>query len=183
MSARDEDLARRIRAARESLGMSQEGLAEAVSARGHGFTQPTVYKIEQGKRKVLATELVAIANALEVSPVALIGHGEDRLPIVSAGARADEAMRRLRDAADAYALAIMDYASALDHHGAAVHPVDEEYARGPLARQTPAWIASQSVETVDAALHRKRVEVDGFSLTVLEALRTDFEHFHGESDG
>lgn len=62
----DEDFAANLRRRRESEGLSQDELAQRMTERGFGFSQATVWKIEQGKRPVKISEMVALADALGV---------------------------------------------------------------------------------------------------------------------
>jgi len=52
-----EGIARRLREARESLGLSQEDVAKAL-----GLTRPSVSALEGGKRRVTSTELKELAK-------------------------------------------------------------------------------------------------------------------------
>lgn len=56
------DLGARIREARERIGMSQEGLAQAVSK-----DQGAISEYESGKRRLAAVDLPDFARALQVS--------------------------------------------------------------------------------------------------------------------
>lgn len=59
----------RIRQCREKVGLTQDQLAEKV-----GFTdRSSVSKIESGQRDVTRKKLVEFANALNVSPLYLLG--------------------------------------------------------------------------------------------------------------
>lgn len=60
----EQNFATNVREYREQLGLSQEELAQLMSERGFGFTQATVWKIEQGKRAVRIAEAVALMDAL-----------------------------------------------------------------------------------------------------------------------
>lgn len=60
----DEHLATNLRRGRETRGLSQDELAHRMAERGFGFSQATIWKIEQGKRPVKISELVALADAL-----------------------------------------------------------------------------------------------------------------------
>ena len=63
------DIYDRIRKLREELGMSQEELALKV-----GFkTRSSVTKIEQGKRDLSQSQVVAFAKALNTTPEYLLG--------------------------------------------------------------------------------------------------------------
>jgi Zn-dependent peptidase ImmA (M78 family)/transcriptional regulator with XRE-family HTH domain len=96
------DLGRRIAEAREDTGRTQADLADLV-----GLDRTAIVKIEAGTRKVSATELVAIASALErpidwfvvESPAAVISRRRD--PAVGGfSRRLDLALERIaRDVA------------------------------------------------------------------------------------
>lgn len=60
----EQNFAINVREYREQLGLSQEELAQRMVERGFGFTQATVWKIEQGKRAVRIAEAVALMAAL-----------------------------------------------------------------------------------------------------------------------
>mgnify|MGYP001047801232 CR=1 FL=1 len=69
------NFSRNIKARREAIGMSQEHLAEAMTARGFGFTQATVWKVEGGQRGISLTEGIAIAE--------ILGGGRQQLSLAS----------------------------------------------------------------------------------------------------
>jgi transcriptional regulator with XRE-family HTH domain len=60
----EQNFATNVREYREQSGLSQEDLAQRMAERGFGFTQSTVWKIEQGKRAVRIAEAVALMDAL-----------------------------------------------------------------------------------------------------------------------
>jgi transcriptional regulator with XRE-family HTH domain len=60
----EQNFATNVREYREQLVLSQEELAQRMAERGFGFTQATVWKIEQGKRAVRIAEAVALMDAL-----------------------------------------------------------------------------------------------------------------------
>jgi transcriptional regulator with XRE-family HTH domain len=66
-TAVDREIGSRIRARRLELGMSQEGLADAL-----GVTFQQVQKYEKGINRVAASTLIAIARVLDVQVTALI---------------------------------------------------------------------------------------------------------------
>lgn len=55
-----------IKKERLAQGMSQADLAERMSDLGYRFDQATVYKVENGKRKVTAAEAWGLAEVLDV---------------------------------------------------------------------------------------------------------------------
>lgn len=58
---------------RESMGLTQTRLAEAMSTRGHAWHQQTVVKTEKGLRPVRFEEALALADILHVEVTALDG--------------------------------------------------------------------------------------------------------------
>lgn len=73
----DATFAAAVRKQRELHGWSQAELAERIAQFGVTFHATTVYKIEQGKRKVTVAEAIALAHALRVSPSELLTTGHD----------------------------------------------------------------------------------------------------------
>lgn len=183
MANQDEEIAKRIKTTREQRGISQDGLAQSVAARGHDFRQQTVYKIESNQRRVMASELVAIADALGVPAADLLGLGTDRAPILLAGSRLQESQKHLDFAATSHARAMLDFARAADA-AESLHASDERFAREGLLKQTPAWLVSTAVLNLEATLNLNRVDNLGpHALEVIDALRVDYNHFHGKNDG
>ena len=164
--------------------MSQADLAASVTARGLSFQPSTVYKIEQAKRKVLASEVPVIGSALGIPAANILGLGEDRSPLLTAGARLEESLRHLQFSALAYARAMLAFAQAADA-AENLHPNDYHYAAESLPRQTPAWIASADVlGSIEATLKLNRVEVTGdHAKAVISALKADRDKMHGPDDG
>jgi transcriptional regulator with XRE-family HTH domain len=64
LGAVDRNFATNLRDYREQLALSQDELAQRMTERGFGFTQATVWKIEQGKRAVRIAEAIALVDAL-----------------------------------------------------------------------------------------------------------------------
>jgi transcriptional regulator with XRE-family HTH domain len=62
----DSSFARGMKEIREQLGKSQQWLAEAMRSVGYDWHQSTVYKAENGSRKVTVGEAIAIADVLNV---------------------------------------------------------------------------------------------------------------------
>lgn len=60
----EQNFATNVREYRLQLGLSQEELAQRMVEHGFGFTQATVWKIEQGKRAVRIAEAVALMATL-----------------------------------------------------------------------------------------------------------------------
>jgi transcriptional regulator with XRE-family HTH domain len=70
------DLARRLRTAREHAGLSQGQVAKLLD-----MHRPTVTEIEAGRRKVSSEELSAFAKIYEVSTAWLLGTDDDEKEI------------------------------------------------------------------------------------------------------
>jgi transcriptional regulator with XRE-family HTH domain len=62
----ERNLATNVRLYREAAGMSQDQLAQAMAHFGFGFSQATIWKIEQGKRPIRYAEAIALHNAMGV---------------------------------------------------------------------------------------------------------------------
>ncbi|WP_168581632.1 helix-turn-helix transcriptional regulator [Gephyromycinifex aptenodytis] len=62
-----------IQQIRESMGLTQARLAEAMVARGHAWHQQTVVKTEKGLRPLRFVEALALADILHVDVTALDG--------------------------------------------------------------------------------------------------------------
>jgi transcriptional regulator with XRE-family HTH domain len=71
------ELAANIRAARSRAGMSQKSLAERMTALGFKWAYQTVGKVENDNRPLLATELLGLALALNVTLPYLMGVSEE----------------------------------------------------------------------------------------------------------
>ncbi len=63
----------RVKGARRALGLSQAELAARLQVSGVNVERDSVSRIEIGTRFVADYELVALARALEVSPLYLLG--------------------------------------------------------------------------------------------------------------
>lgn len=74
------ELARRVRLHRVQRGWSQSQLAAAMSRLGHPWHQTTVAKTERGEREPRFSELLELANALDVPVEVLLGRPS---PLVS----------------------------------------------------------------------------------------------------
>ena len=66
------ELYKRIKARREELGMSQEGLATKLGYK----SRSTINKIEMGKNDITQSKIIAFANALQTTPSYLMGLDE-----------------------------------------------------------------------------------------------------------
>lgn len=63
---------RQVALHRTAQGLSLRAVAEELGRRGHEIDRSTLSKIEFGKRSVTVADLLALANVLNVAPVALM---------------------------------------------------------------------------------------------------------------
>jgi len=68
---------RRVREAREKLGLSQDQLAARLQTEGLGVNQNSISRIETGKRLVADFELVALSKVLDVGIDWLVENSQD----------------------------------------------------------------------------------------------------------
>lgn len=101
----DERLALNLRAVRDGRGLSQAALADAMSARGHGWHQQTVARAEAGTQPVKFAEAASLAEILGV-PL-------DRFTWTSPEAAAARFLAESRDRVVAAAGAVTGAAAAL----------------------------------------------------------------------
>ena len=64
---------KRVYEARQRQSLSQEELAAKIQLRGHSLTQKAISRIESGARVVPDYEIPLLAEALQVSPLWLLG--------------------------------------------------------------------------------------------------------------
>jgi ribosome-binding protein aMBF1 (putative translation factor) len=69
----DAEIGQKVADARSFMGMSQNELAEHLTARGLPFYQTTVSRIEDGARPLRLNEAVVVAAALNVNVMNLLG--------------------------------------------------------------------------------------------------------------
>jgi transcriptional regulator with XRE-family HTH domain len=102
----DQNIAANLRTYREAASVSQDELAQQMTDRGFGFSQATIWRIESGQRPVRASELVALADSLEILSVISLTYEPDearhRAELRQANRRAHDAYARLKAAAAAY---------------------------------------------------------------------------------
>ncbi len=65
-------LAANVRAARALLNLSQQDLADRMTALGHQWSRPTVSQVERAARAVSVDELYGLAHAFTVDVVSLL---------------------------------------------------------------------------------------------------------------
>lgn len=117
----EENFAVNLKQAREALGMSQEAVAEKMQERGHSFHQATVYKIENGARRVQLVEALDLAEILESSIRDLVRAPDEQRLIYEIRSRSQElfeiqreilrAVHAYHDKQEFLKLAIEDYES------------------------------------------------------------------------
>jgi transcriptional regulator with XRE-family HTH domain len=134
----DQNIAASLRVYREAASVSQEELAQRMSDRGFGFSQATVWKIERGQRPVKASELVALADSLQIlSPMSLTwepGVARHRAQLQQANRKAHDAYGTLKAAAAAYLeaqLEVVFAARAAHDDGVTVTELDTSWLSVP----------------------------------------------------
>jgi transcriptional regulator with XRE-family HTH domain len=102
----DQNIAANLRTYREAGAISQEELAQRMADRGFGFSQATIWKIESGQRPVRASELVALADSLEVMPATSLTYqpaeARHQVQLEQANRKAHHAYQTLKEAAAHY---------------------------------------------------------------------------------
>jgi transcriptional regulator with XRE-family HTH domain len=73
----------RLRYSREAAKLTQETLADSMQSRGFDFSQATIYKIENGKRKVSIGEALALAEIVASDITALTATGDQDLVVLA----------------------------------------------------------------------------------------------------
>lgn len=89
----------RIRAERERAGLSRTDLAARVAGQGEPYALRRVEHLERGAVSVLASDVLRLALALGVSPLALLSPEPDDFRPVSVGGRVlapDDARKWIR---------------------------------------------------------------------------------------
>lgn len=157
----EENFATNVREYREQLGLSQEELAQRMVECGFGFTQATVWKIEQGRRAVRIAEAVALMDALGLpswmnltrSPHAFRRDAQ----LQAAHRRAGAAYAAIKEATTAYLRAQAEVAvAAHEAHeaGVAVNSLWTSWLEEPAERAViEARIAYDREDTVLQDLH------------------------------
>jgi transcriptional regulator with XRE-family HTH domain len=102
----DQNIAANLRTYREAGSISQEELAQRMADRGFGFSQATIWKIERGQRPVRASELVALADSLEIMTATSLTRQPDsarhQVELDQANRKAHHAYQALKEAAAGY---------------------------------------------------------------------------------
>jgi len=137
----DQNIAANLRIYREAGNISQEDLAQRMTDRGFGFSQATIWKIERGQRPVRASELVALADSLQILSVISLtyepGTARHHAQLRQAHRRAHDAYATLKAAAAAYIeaqLELLVEARAAHDDGVTVTELDTSWL-GVLAEE------------------------------------------------
>ena len=169
----DQNIAANLRLHREAGNVSQEELAQRMSDRGFGFTQATVWKVESGQRPVRASELVALADSLQViSAMSLTsepGAARHHVQLQQANRNAYDAYGALKESAAAYLQTQIELAfAAREAHdeGLAVSEIHTSWLSIPAEQ---AAIEARIEADQEEAQAR---QVDDAVGKVLDALRT-----------
>ena len=168
----DRNIAANLRLHREAGSISQEELAQRMADRGFGFTQATIWKIEAGQRPVKASELVALADSLEIMSVVSLTEepGTERHYV-----RLQQANR---NAYDTYAALKVAAAAYLEAQYNLVYAARQAHDHGlTVTDQHTSWLEIPGEQAViEARIETDQEEaqaqqVDGEVDKVLDALR------------
>jgi transcriptional regulator with XRE-family HTH domain len=169
----DRNISANLRIYREAGNISQEELAQRMTDRGFGFSQATIWKIENGQRPVKASELVALADSLEVMSLASFmaepGDALHDVQVDQAHRRAYGAFEALKEAAAVYIEAQLNLAYAVhlaDNAGVAVREMHTVWLN-TLAEQA---VIEARIEMNKADAHGQQISDEVYK--VMDALRT-----------
>ena len=170
----DRNISANLRMYREAGNISQEELAQRMTDRGFGFSQATIWKIENGQRPVKASELVALADSLEImsalgSFMTEPGAARHDVQMDQAHRKAYGAYEALREAAAAYIEAQVNLAFAVHEARAAGVAVREMHTvwLNTLAEQA---VIEARIEMNKADAHGQQISDEVYK--VMDALRT-----------
>ncbi len=170
-----------VHSRRVDLGISARELAERLTRIGRRFTLSGVQKVERAERRVDVDDLLALADALETSPTALLGldGAPRRTPLgelLEVGRRHPDLRRALNRAVAAGAVsadALLDYADASIRLLPAAQKYADQYAEF-CSKLDAARTVADAVAVVESA-----AETEGWEPTELSdfssALRADPE--------
>lgn len=168
----DEYFATNLREEREAQGLSQEELARRMVERGFGFSQATIWKIEQNKRPVRIGEAVALGEAFGVP---MWRHLTEEPRHFRLGARVDRANRSAYNAYDQVKAAAAEYLEAQLELVVAVRDATDAGEHVAEFRRT--WLDTPAERAVlEARVEAEHAEEDANRLNdavnrVLAALR------------
>jgi transcriptional regulator with XRE-family HTH domain len=169
----DRNISANLRIYREAGNISQEELAQRMTDRGFGFSQATIWKIENGQRPVKASELVALADSLEIMSLASFmtepGDALHDVQVDQAHRRAYGAFEALKEAAVAYIETQLNLAFA----------VHEAHNAGVAVREMhTVWLNTLAEQAViEARIEMNKADAHGQQISdevykVMDALRT-----------
>ena len=169
----DRNISANLRIYREAGNISQEELAQRMTDRGFGFSQATIWKIENGQRPVKASELVALADSLEIMSLASFmtepGDALHDVQVDQAHRRAYGAFEALKEAAAAYIETQLNLAFAVHKAhdaGVAVREMHTVWLN-TLAEQA---VIEARIEMNKADAHGQQISDEVYK--VMDALRT-----------
>jgi transcriptional regulator with XRE-family HTH domain len=131
----DDYLATNVRHWREAQKLSQDELAKRMAERGFGFSQATIWKIEQGRRPVKVSEAAALADALDLRSWNSLTAEPER---TRHDARVQTAHRRAARTYDAVKAAAVEFLEAQDAVAVLAHEAREEGV--PVAELWTSWL-------------------------------------------
>ena len=169
----DRNIAENLRLHREAGSISQEELAQRMADRGFGFSQATIWKIESGQRPVRASELLALADSLEVMSIMSLtsepGAARHHVQLQQANRNAYDAYETLKEAAAAYLQAQFELVfAAREAHDDGVTVTERHTSWLRIPAEQAVIEARIETDQEDAQAQQVDDAVD----KVLEALRT-----------
>jgi transcriptional regulator with XRE-family HTH domain len=123
----DEEIGRAILAGRQKAGILQEELSERLAKMGLNWSRVTISKVERGERSVRATEIPAVAQALDMEVSDLFTPWESGLEL-----RLKDAIRQEHQLSEELRM------------------VDQEYARVQLKLKNAHDVLTNAVNRVEA---------------------------------
>lgn len=167
MSRSDEELVRRITAARETTGISQETLAGRMRARGYpDFRQQTIAKIETGDRSVKWGEALALADSVGLTPQSLLGVEAD---LVTSYARLDVLRSAFQESAWNYLEELITTAHVADS-AESLRVADDLWLTSSMPWQTPLMLLRTDVQiALESTMKRRGIPDSGRYIQLLAA--------------
>lgn len=167
MSRSDEELVRRITAARETTGISQETLAGRMRARGYpDFRQQTIAKIETGDRSVKWGEALALADSVGLTPQSLLGVEAD---LVTSYARLDVLRSAFQETAWNYLEELITTAHVADS-AESLRVADDLWLTSSMPWQTPLMLLRTDVQiALESTMKRRGIPDSGRYIQLLAA--------------
>lgn len=153
----DAAFAKNLKRTREQLGRSQQWVAEQMTARGHDWLQTTVYKSENGSRKISIGEAMGLAASLGVDLSALLSSRSD---LASQYVVVNRTRGDFRRAQSTYVDSMVQVAAAADK-SEDLSDRDLTWLREGLIRQTPGDLIEDAQYAVTAAISREGINPEG----------------------